>query len=265
MTLRTLPSARLRYLSPSVPYDRLQGFYDRQLEPQPAVEIVPVVARPRDRFEACVRALPSFFRGGHLLEVGAGSSLLARSLLAAGLEPASVTLGEFSDERRRHIESTVDDDRVSVIKLDIEALPADFPRFDAILMVAVIEHLVDPLGAMKDVREHLRPGGFVWIDTPNIAKWTRRIKLLLGQFPSTASREEGLVAYDGAPAELYDEGHLHYFTFRSLSRMLIERCGFSRTVKVPYCESPRLSLPVESALARAWPAMFSEVSLIAYA
>lgn len=251
-------------LSP-VQADRLQAFYDRQLEPQPDVEIVPVVARPRDRFEACVRGLPSFFRGGDLLEIGAGSALVARSLLSAGLKPASITLGEYSDERRRHMEATIDDDRISVVKLDVEALPADLPRFDAVLMVAVIEHLIDPMGAMRQVRDHLRPGGFVWIDTPNIAKWTRRLKLAFGRFPSTASRDEGLVAYNGAPAELHDEGHLHYFTFRSLSRMLVERCGFTRVVPVPYCESPKVSLTAEAALARVWPAMFSEVSLVAYA
>ncbi len=249
----------------SMRHDRLQAFYDRQLEPQPDVEIVPAVSRPENRFEACVSMLPSLFGGGDLLELGAGSALIAKSLLAAGLEPASITLGELSDERRRHIEATVDDGRISVLKLDAENLPADLPQYDAILMIAVIEHLLDPMAAMAQVREHLRPGGFVWIDTPNIAKWTRRVRLLLGQFPSTASRQEGLVAYNGAPAELYDEGHLHYFTFRSLRRMLLERCGFSRIVNVPYTESPLICRPVETHLARAWPTMFSEVSLVAYA
>jgi hypothetical protein len=46
--------------------------------------------------------------------------------------------------------------------------------------------------------------------------------------------------------------------------MLVERCGFTRVVKVPYCESPKVSLSVEATLARLWPAMFSEISLVAY-
>jgi len=244
--------------------DRLADFYDRQLEPQPDVDLIFPVRRPHDRFEACVRHLPDYFHGGTILDIGAGSTLVARSLLAAGLNADSITLGEFSEERRRHIESTIDDRRISVERLDAEDLPPDLGQFDAVLMIAVIEHLVDPLSTMRNLREHVGPGGFVWIDTPNIAKWTRRIKLLLGRFPSTASRNEGLTAYNGAPAELYDEGHLHYFTFRSLRRMLVDYCGYSRVVSVPYCESPMVSLPVEYWLSQRWPSMFSEVSVVAY-
>lgn len=244
--------------------DRLADFYDRQLEPQPEVDLVHPVRRPCDRFEACVRHLPRFFQGGSILDIGAGSTLVARSLLASGLTVESITLGEFSDARRQHIESTIDDPRISVEQLDAEDLPESLGQFDAILMIAVIEHLVDPMSTMRRLREHIRPGGFVWIDTPNIAKWTRRIKLMLGRFPSTASKNEGLTAYNGAPAELYDEGHLHYFTFRSLRKMLVDYCGYSRVVAVPYCESPAFSLPIEHQLSQWWPSMFSEVSVVAY-
>jgi SAM-dependent methyltransferase len=244
--------------------DQLQAFYDGWLEPQPDVDVVPVVPRPANRFEACVRYFPRFFRGGRILELGAGSTLLSRSLLRAGVPAESIVLGEYSPERMRHIESTIDDPRLSVRHLDAEDLPADLGQFDAILMVAVIEHLVDPMAAMARIRHLLRPGGYVWINTPNIAKWTRRLKLLLGRFPSTAAWDEGLITYSRAPARLLDEGHLHYFTFRSLTRMLIDRCGFSRVVPVPHCESPRISLALEDPLARLWPTMFSEVSVAAY-
>ena len=44
----------------------------------------------------------------------------------------------------------------------------------------------------------------------------------------------------GSPADLYDEGHLHYFTFRSLTRMLTLRCGFSRVERVPYASAPHV-------------------------
>jgi len=101
-------------------------------------------------------------------------------------------------------------------------------------MVALIEHLIDPLRAMQRIRQLLKPGGFAYIDTPNIARYTLRLKLLMGRFPSTASMNEGLTTYSGKPTDLYDEGHLHYFTYRSLSLMLTERCGFSRVVKLAY-------------------------------
>jgi len=245
--------------------NQLQEFYDSQLEPQPNVDLIGTVRRPANRFEACVRWFPSFFESGRILELGAGSSLVARSLLVAGVQADTIVLGEYSPERLRHIESTIDDGRLSVCALDAEDLPPELGQFDAILMVAVIEHLVDPMTAMERIRRHLRPGGFVWINTPNIAKWTRRAKLLLGRFPSTAAWDEGLLTYGRTPARLFDEGHLHYFTFRSLTRMLTDRCGYSSVVRVPHCESPRFPLPFEHALARALPTLFSEVSVVAYA
>ena len=45
------------------------------------------------------------------------------------------------------------------------------------------------------------------------------VLLLLGRFPSTSQANEGL----GSDI-LFDGGHLHYFTFRSLS-LLLERAG----------------------------------------
>ena len=134
------------------------------------------------------------------------------------------------------------------------------------MLLALIEHLFDPLRAMQRVRRWLRPGGFAFVDTPNIAKWTRRAKLLCGRFPATASQSEGLVTYEGGPTDLYDEGHLHYFTFASLTRMLTQRCGFSRVERVSYASAPHLLGRRGSyALACLAPTLFSEIALVAYA
>ncbi|MDH3521411.1 MAG: class I SAM-dependent methyltransferase [Myxococcales bacterium] len=222
---------------------------------------------PTDRYEACLQAFPARFRGGHILEIGAGSGLLARSLLAIGLPFESYTASEFSAARLETLRRGFADPRVRVLQLDVEAVPDELAgRFDAVIMIALIEHLIDPLRAMQQVRRVLRPGGFVLVDTPNAAKVTRRLKLLAGHFPSTASRDEGLTTYDGRPVDLHDEGHLHYFTYRSLTRMLVERCGFSRVEKIPYPTPP---LPfgrrIHYALARLRPELFAELCVAAYA
>jgi SAM-dependent methyltransferase len=232
-----------------------------------AEPLVLPTSAPRDRFEACVSDLPRRLAGGDVLEIAAGSGRLARSLLAAGLRCESYTATELSEARLAAIRRTLRDPRVRVAPLDVEA-PAEEgdARYDAIILLALIEHLVDPLGAMARVRRWLRPGGFAFVDTPNIAKWTRRVKLLGGVFPATASRDEGLVTYEGRPADLHDEGHLHYFTFRSLTRMLTLRCGFSRVERVPYASAPHLLGRRGSyAVARMAPTAFSEIALVAYA
>lgn len=221
---------------------------------------------PTDRYQACLgellRRLPA---GGDVLEIAAGNGLLARSLLSAGLRCGSYTASEISDARLAALRTTLDDPRVKVLRLDIEAEGDHEARYDAVVLVALIEHLFDPLRAMQRVRRWLKPGGFALVDTPNIAKWTRRAKLLAGRFPSTASRDEGLLRYDGGPVDLVDEGHLHYFTWSSLTRMLTLRCGFSRVERVPYASAPYpFGTQVGYELARLWPGLFSELCVVAY-
>jgi SAM-dependent methyltransferase len=191
-------------------------------------------------------------------------------LIAHGLKFDSYTLSEFSDARLEGLVAAIKDPRVSVLKLDAESLSAEkLPNYDAIIMLALIEHLIDPLGAMQRLRKLLKPGGFAFIDTPNIAKFTRRAKLLLGRFPATASRNEGLSTYEGNAVDLYDEGHLHYFTYRSLSSMLVKRCGFSTVEKFGYFTGPNgqriVGHRLGNALSRLWPEMFSEIVLVANA
>lgn len=221
---------------------------------------------PRDRFTAAIAAIaPRLPPRASLLELGAGDGRIGYSLLAERPDLERVVLSDFSESRVRGLRRRFgDDDKVSVELLDAERVEYAAQSFDAVIMVALIEHLLDPLRAMIRIRELLRPAGFVYIDTPNIAKWTRRIKLLRGEFPSTASTQEGLITYDGEPVDLYDEGHLHYFSFSSLSRMLVDRCGFSAVRPVPYAMAP---LPVRPGhwAARRLPGLFSEVAVIATA
>jgi len=228
---------------------------------------IPIRTMPASRFEAVVRFFPEHFAGGHILELGAGDGSVAKTLLAADARIRSYTVGDISGPRLAGLRKNLSDARVSVLEMDADALPVQgLASYDAVIMVALIEHMIDPLRTMQWVRQSLNPGGFVYIDTPNIAKYTRRAKLLLGRFPATASKNEGLTTYAGEPADLHDEGHLHYFTYRSLSLMLTERCGFSRVTRLGYhCGRAPLGHAVLHGLATIWPEAFSEIALIAHA
>jgi SAM-dependent methyltransferase len=252
--------------------DRLQCYYDTKYNDEASTFSDEVLQRPTfpsNRFESCLEFFLSRFHNGDILELGAGSGLVARSLIAHGLKFSTYTLSELSSKRLKGLSRNFSDARMRVISLDAESLSEEeSARYDAVIMLALIEHLIDPLGSMQRIRKLLKPGGFVFIDTPNIAKFTRRAKLLLGRFPSTAARNEGLITYDGRLVDLYDEGHLHYFTFRSLSLMLIERCGFSRVEKLGYFVGPHgqriVGHKLADRLARFWPELFSEIVLVAY-
>lgn len=248
----------------------LNKYYDRLYSSErsgPSIELISTVSIPTTRFEAIVKFFPRHFKGGDIIEFGAGNGNVAKTFLTSKLKIASYTLGDISLPRIEGLLKNIEDSRVTILQMNVEDIPESMNgNFDAIIMVALIEHLIDPLRVMQQIRKFLKPGGFVYIDTPNIAKYTQRVKLLLGKFPSTASMNEGLTTYEGAQCDLFDEGHLHYFTYRSLSLMLTERCGFSRVIKLGYPAGRKpFGKHVHNVLATIWPELFSELAIIAYA
>jgi SAM-dependent methyltransferase len=238
--------------------------YFKSLDPA-STDVIRFTVAPSDRYEACINSFVNNNYCGDILEIGAGNGLIARSLLGTSLKINSYTVSEFTERGVQGLKNNVEDSRLRIIQLDAEMLPEEeYGKYDAVIMIALIEHLIDPLRAMQNIRMLLKPGGIVYINTPNIAKYTRRIKLLFGQFPSTASKDEGLMNYEGTPVDLYDEGHLHYFTFRSLSKMLIERCGFFHTEKQAHPSTRLFGKKIDYFLARLWPELFSEIVMIAH-
>ena len=104
----------------------------------------------------------------------------------------------------------------------------EFPDgyFDTVTAVAVMEHVFDLYFAIGEIHRVLKKGGVFIIEVPNIASLRYRIELLFGKLPVTSTpynRKD--VGWDG--------GHLHYFTKKTLCRLL-EECGFV-TIKITGC------------------------------
>jgi 2-polyprenyl-3-methyl-5-hydroxy-6-metoxy-1,4-benzoquinol methylase len=93
--------------------------------------------------------------------------------------------------------------------------------FDLITSSHVFEHLHDPVGALRQFRQLLKPDGLIWIAVPNAANWGYRT--LRGKWYATQ-----------VPI------HLHHFTPSSL-RMMIERAGLRGAVRSESLVGPTAS------------------------
>jgi 2-polyprenyl-3-methyl-5-hydroxy-6-metoxy-1,4-benzoquinol methylase len=82
-------------------------------------------------------------------------------------------------------------------------------RFDAIVAADLLEHLKDPLAALRRLRPFLEPDGAFVVAIPNVAHGSVRLALLRGHFDY---REIGLL----------DSTHLTFFTRESFEAMLDE-------------------------------------------
>jgi 2-polyprenyl-3-methyl-5-hydroxy-6-metoxy-1,4-benzoquinol methylase len=123
-----------------------------------------------------------------------------------------------------------------------------------VIMSELIEHLVDPDGAVAEARRVLRPGGSLLLSTPNLAAWYNRGLLTLGVQPIFS--EVSLRGVFGRPGSVV-AGHLRLYTRRALTEFL-SASGF-RCVTVAgarYHGVPRPLGPLDQAFCR-WPAAAS--------
>lgn len=122
------------------------------------------------------RSLPE---GGRVLDVGAGSGALTQRLSDAGYD---VTAADFDTSEFRSDAPVVEWDIVS----------PDLPphRFEAVLAIEVLEHVENPLQALRNLRDVLEPGGVLIVSSPHLGHPRSRIKFLLRGAPSYFGREE---------------------------------------------------------------------------
>lgn len=84
--------------------------------------------------------------------------------------------------------------------------------FDAVTLWDVVEHLPDPLAALRSARDLLAPGGYIALSTPNIDGLYPRLSYYPGKLLRHWTHAE-------------PPGHLCQFSTRTL-RAMLERAGF---------------------------------------
>ncbi|MCU0726292.1 MAG: class I SAM-dependent methyltransferase [Planctomycetes bacterium] len=153
----------------------------------------------RRRYRELLSTFEPWRRTGRLLDVGCGSGFFVAEARAAGFEAegteVSAAAVEFAWGRGLP---------VHLGTLSRAGLPAG--TFDVITLFEVVEHLPDPGGLVAEAAALLRPGGLLYLTTPNYGGLTRR---LLGPAWSVIAPE-----------------HVSLFTPRSL-RILLRRAGLA--------------------------------------
>jgi len=146
--------------------------YGTNLKPANPLGIPLALAFPaaRQMLDQSFRNLHRPGRGERLLDVGFGSGEFLEYAKTAGWEVAGVDPDPVS------VESAVQRG-LNVRHGGVEAY-ADMPEsFDVITMSHVIEHVHDPHETLKTIYRLLKPGGFLWLTTPNIQSLGHKLRI----------------------------------------------------------------------------------------
>jgi SAM-dependent methyltransferase len=150
-----------------------------------------------------------------LIDVGCGEAIFLEKLARSGRRAFTVGLD-------LHPENAVITRRLgfAAVRADAVRLPVAERTFEVALLTTMLEHVDDPLAALKEARRVLVPGGLAVVLVPHEDNF-RRARTLLGR------REEARLDY----------GHVNVFTPSSL-RTLVRQAGLeaqrSRTLPLPW-------------------------------
>lgn len=171
----------------------------------------------RDRLERArltgrfLDAFPPWLGEGRLLDVGCATGRFLRRMQTLGWETAGIELDPEAAARARRVTPRV-----------VVGDPAEvaFPEgsFDVVTAFHVVEHLPDPLGALRNMLRWTAAGGLVVVEVPNLAGWGGR---LFGRYWSGLELPR----------------HLIQFTPETLTQM-VERAG-GRVVRTSHKAKPR--------------------------
>lgn len=114
------------------------------------------------------KGFPRRVADGRALDIGCGTGGLLQALRDHGWAVDGIELN--AKAARVAIERGL-----PVLGCSVDDAPYETAMFDFVHMSHVIEHLPDPVGSLARVVEWLKPGGLLYIETPNVSSVDRRL------------------------------------------------------------------------------------------
>jgi 2-polyprenyl-3-methyl-5-hydroxy-6-metoxy-1,4-benzoquinol methylase len=209
---------RVIYKIPSDSSTTLTDVYDRDYAELDYWAQDEAALRSLSKIRACVADTVTT---GSLLDVGCGPGLFMELAQQAGFRVTGLEYNPTLAARAR--ERT----RAEVVEGDFLSSDLGDRRFDVVTLLDVIEHLADPIAALKRCRELLNPGGALVLYTPNHASLIVQLAVMLDRV--TRGRCSGPVR------EIFDCTHVVYFDQQSLMQALAKAGMHARrTVLLKY-------------------------------
>ena len=196
----------------------LNARYGYQLAPSSRLGPLVATLLPKRRWYAdhLVRHLRLEPGRNRLLDVGCGDGSFLAGMRDAGWEVQGLEPDTAAAERVRR-------NGIPVVDTPLEESSFAPGSFDAVTLNHVLEHFHDPMEALRICRGVLRPGGTVWLATPNLDA-------------------TGHATFGPAWIGLDPPRHLVLFTRESLVGA-VERAGFAvRSLPTAYMATPSFAL-----------------------
>lgn len=145
--------------------------YYRGRGADPLVDYADEVEQPARTIRNCEwQGLLAIYRelrpsGGRWLDFGCGAGGLVATARAAGIEAAGFEPGWGAQFARARGIPVIDGAQLSEVA----------GTFDFVTAIEVLEHAVDPVAALRQMRALLRPGGTLFLTTGNAEPWRDRL------------------------------------------------------------------------------------------
>ncbi len=162
---------------------------------------------------------------GRLLDIGCGNGRLMIMARKDGWDVQGLELSEY------YAKIIEEKQGIPVIVANfLEYNPTDGQLYGLVTLRHVLEHLPDPIIAMKKINSLLNPGGYAMMEFPNIDGWEARVKRFLQK---TGIKKKEYRAD-------YKPGHCNEFCEKSF-RLLAEKCGFKMIIWSTYSSKSYLN------------------------